>query len=252
MPVINSPIAPSMSPVSRSACPRALWAGKAIGARAATDCCAHGTRGCPVAALPGATRNPICASADQANPGCTSSSRLNSLDRPVRLLRGRGRRRRRAMDVRRFGIPRGERLEGLPRPVFRLVLSCSSRGPPSARARARSGGTLDRQHRHAHGRDAHGPDHPDLSSPSLANPSEGPERLLDPPTWRHQHRGMVAGDAAEIPRVADPQKARLQQVLQRPVVVLEPESAHRPRNAKAAPFVGASRATVRNCSRHSG
>ena len=64
-----------------------------------------------------------------------------------------------------------------------------------------------------------------LSSPSLANSPSVSSACSYCSMPRHQDGRVIPGDAAEVRHVADAEDARLQQVLQRAVVVLERELA---------------------------
>jgi hypothetical protein len=82
---------------------------------------------------------------------------------------------------------------------------------------------LDRQERHAQRREAHRLDDPRIVVSLGSEFAERLERLLVLFDARHQHGGVIARDAAKLRRVSDSEHSRLQQMLQRLVVVLDPE-----------------------------
>ena len=64
-----------------------------------------------------------------------------------------------------------------------------------------------------------------LSLPSAANSPSVSRACSNCSAARHQERRVIAGGPTELGHVADPERARLEQVLERPVVLLQPEFA---------------------------
>ena len=73
-----------------------------------------------------------------------------------------------------------------------------------------------------------------LSLPALANSPSVLERLLELLGPGHQDGGVIAGDIPELAGVADAENLRLQQVFERPVVVLQPELAQPEKRERGA------------------
>ena len=126
--------------------------------------------------------------------------------------------------VRRLGIAVDERLERF----------CRGRDPRRhhvARAAGHHhhvpafGRRLDREHRHTQRGEAHGFDDAGVVVSFGGEFAERLERLLVLLDPRHQDRGVKARDAPELFGVSDAEHTRLQQVLQRPVVLLQAELA---------------------------
>ena len=110
------------------------------------------------------------------------------------------------VDVRRFRVAGGERLERLARSsrVARRHHVARAAGhqhhlPPIRRQ-------LDRQHRHAQGRDAHHLDHPRVVVAFGRELAERFQRLLVLLDARHEHRRVITRRAAELGDVADAEK----------------------------------------------
>ena len=131
----------------------------------------------------------------------------------------------RVVHVLRLRIAGGERLERLSRgsrvPCGHHVAGAARHQDHLAPIRRR----LVRQHRHAKRRDAHRFDHARIVVALAGKLAERLERLFVLLGPRHQHGRVIAGDAREILCVADAEDARLQQELQRAVVLLQTELA---------------------------